>query len=177
MKHHVVTLLLFAECLFGQSTTKTLDGFLEIAWGESMSSAKSKMIKRDMIQFTKRYNLGSGKEGLSFKGGRFAGQAVTVWVLKFIDNQFYAATLRIQSSKTQIAGRYAEIKSLITKKYGEPDMETVIRARWGFSAKGKEENEMGCAITEEFSILIVYQNGALLKQAMERDKAQQLQDL
>jgi hypothetical protein len=86
-----------------------LDGFLDIAWGESIENAAKILDEKDYIYIAK----GDTVTAL----GEFAGQEAEL-VLSFFEGRFYSGTISFPAKKSE--SDYDEYVSIVTEKYGKP---------------------------------------------------------
>jgi hypothetical protein len=105
-----------------------LDGFLDIAWGESVENAVR-------VLEEKGYTCMPWDDLDDFVSaeGKFAGQEAELW-LSFFEGRFYSGTIVFPYEKTE--SEYDEYVSIVTEKYGEPSIVVSIppsrRTRWNF---------------------------------------------
>jgi len=95
------------------------NGLLNIDWGTTSQISKQLLLERENVSYTEEKD-----EVLSFIGGTLAGFEVGMWMLFFNNDKLYEARMGIDISlEAQAISTYNEIKSLLKKKYGYPDVD------------------------------------------------------
>jgi hypothetical protein len=178
---------------------KSLNGFLDIKWGESKESAKQKYSKREGVKLDKKY---SNDKMLIFDGGKFGGEKIGFVKLIFFQNKFHTAIIYFEKPlESKTIEKYRDIKEMLITKYGNPEndfeffkdpyyneqygMETTIikmgkgvfSSYWDFpSLENGEKNTISLRIDEELDIKLTYQNGSLTSKASDEEEKKNLND-
>jgi len=194
MNKFIFLLLLFSfsltsQRLVAQDPEKTLDGFLDLKWGDNSETVKRKMLKRVGIDVDwKRSN----KEEMFFNGGMFAGEKVNQFVIRFHDDRFFAGMVFLDDIKCEdFIHKLWSIKSAISEKYGEPYVDErlfksdschelyhinreTVEAEWAFINKGKDT----CLILldvfpiqkyADYGLKLSYQNMRIVNEYLKKD--------
>ncbi len=173
--------------LVAQDQGKTLNGFLDLRWGDNSETVKSKMLKRDGVHFD---TVKSNKEIMVFYGGMFASEKVNQFAIYFHNKSFFAGMVFLDDIKCEYFIRKLwSIKSAISKKYGKPEVDVALfksdscqelniidrettEAQWCFVNKGKDT----CAIFLEvfpggvnYGLKINYQNMRIANEYLKKD--------
>lgn len=195
MNKTIFLLLLFSatltnQRLIAQNSGKTLDGFLDLRWGDNSETVKRKMLKRDGVVFDTEQ---SNKERMSFKGGLFAGEKVHQFAISFHDDKFFTAMVFLDDIGCEyFIQKLWSIKNGISEKYGKPLVDVELfksdschelykiigqekdEAEWCFAANGKDT----CAIFlvvfpinefAKYGLKISYQNMRITKEYLKKD--------
>jgi hypothetical protein len=175
--------------LIAQNPGTTLDGFLDLRWGDNSETVKRKMFKRDGIVFDV---VQSNKERMVLKGGMFAGEKVHKFAIYFHDNRFFSVMVFLDDIECEyFIQKLWSIKSTISDKYSKPlidiglfkskschELNIIERetagAEWCFIAKRKDT----CAIFlnvfpiqkgVQYGLKLMYQNMRIANEYLKKD--------
>lgn len=172
-------------------TEKTLHGFLDIKWNESLETAKKKLLKRKGINLDLK---NTNSEQLVARGGEIGGERVSSMHLSFTDNMFTGAIVFFQEvPKHKILSKYKSIKELLIEKYGNPDIDAyefkspyydgdgyetqairlgkgTVASVWEFPVEGKEGYTITLVIKDNLSIQLGYINWDKAQSMLRDDK-------
>lgn len=159
-----------------------LKNFLGIDFGESRESVKEKMLSRENCYFDEE---NSSNQFQFFKGVKFAGRETDFIMLLFYENKFCKSAIFIKPKlQSQIVQLYQDIKSEINNKYYKTDddfehyeypyekndghIETAISlgkanfsSYWVFPDQDGIDDFITLKITEDFDVVINYEDGNL----------------
>lgn len=182
----VMLLLLIISLSYSQ---QTLDKFLNMPWESDKATVKQEMLKRDGVTFIES---SSNDTKLFFRGGTFAGTAVTMWGFFFLDDKFYSVrVIQVPTQEVYILQNYLSIIENYKRKYGDPAKQSfqfkypyeygdghevtaiktgksVIYSIWFFGADRETANSIAIDITDTPSIRIDYTCERLYKIYRER---------
>lgn len=176
-----------------------IDGVFGMKFGMPQEEVRQIMLKRSDFPIDKK---GITKESLLYGSGKFAGRDIEALYLKFVDNKLstvaFFFTVDLES---KVVDTFREIKSELTEKYGETDMdiedyttpyeqgdgytESAIKlgkasflTRWTFDSSTNSEikNYISLSITTSLSVMLLYQDGKLGELESQRDKEKALND-
>jgi len=100
-------------------------GFLGIHWGESVQSAKSKLLNRAGVMMDTIMVDGTHQR-LLVTMGEFLDEPVDTWNLEFINNKFFWVKIILDSEN------FSEIESILRSRYGDPSVSSTNRLEWEF---------------------------------------------
>ncbi len=128
--------------------TPSLDGVLDLQWGDSPATAKSKLLKITGIQFV------TDTLDYWFVGGSYLGHAVEEWELSFWKGKYlwYARITPRQDPETADA-LVNELEQDLESRYGT----TPQPRTWRFSVEGEERtNNVSIIYSQEAPVEIWY---------------------
>jgi len=172
------------------SNRESLDGLLNIYWGMSSLKAKQLLLEREGVSLDNVKD-----ERWTFSGGTIAGYDVFNWMLYFNNDQFYEARVGINVAlDAQAITKYKEVKTLLSKKYGTPDViienysypyeagdgheETAIKlgkAKIGADWK-TNKTTISLQILTTLDIMLLYQANELSKEAKKNNEKKKLNE-
>jgi hypothetical protein len=100
-------------------------GFLGIEWGESVESARAKLLRRSGVVMD-TIMLDATHRRLLLSMGEFLDEPVDTWNLEFINNKFFWVKIILDSQN------FAGIESILRMRYGDPSVSSVNRLEWEF---------------------------------------------
>ena len=101
------------------------DGSLGILWGASPPEVKQVMEKTGFTLWKEDTDPRFGYFA-NYADGLYAGYYVTGLTFSFLSNQAYSAKVSISDKRADINAAYADLKNLLTQKYGVPKPEVVL---------------------------------------------------
>ena len=163
---------------------KTLDSFMDIKWGSSVSTVIKKMKQKENV------NLVSSTDTLVvMRDGTFAGRDVWTWQLHFWKDQFYWASLYL-SVKTPIYidDIFYSLLGDISQKYGKPTYYDSTaydyddrKAIWVLDKNNKQKDKciILLAINSDpfFWIVLGYQNSSIYEKKIQFEKRKKTKSL
>lgn len=176
-----------------QAQTKTLDGFLKSDWGSSVAEVKVNNADKG---YTYYEDEAVGKDALVATGANFAGENDCIILWRFTSDKLFEGVVIITPElKAKSMEKYKDMKSKISGKYGEGSTyesydypyeegdghwETAFRlgkgqlsTYWEF----EDSNTLGMELTEDLTIKITYQSTKFVREAIEKQKAANYDDL
>lgn len=188
----------FASLSQTTQPAKSLSGFLEIPWGSSSEEIIRVMALRDGVE--REQAITTGVE--VFKGGKFAGMPVDLWIFGIgSTDKLHTAKVLIKPKPSELLAKFESIRDLMAEKYGKPELDVqryaypydtdsrgheltaiklgkaTIYALWKFPAEGGTSNSVSIDVTEDQSIVVTYQNGAMIKSVVAEKKDKNKKDL
>lgn len=155
MKYHCLILsLALSLSAFAASPT----GFADIPFGVSLQDARTALASREGLKSGE-----ASAERLTFTGGSFSGQPVSLWTLAFAGGKFAAGSVLIDNVKKPV---YDDIKAQLAKKYGKPDSEKghhSFECLWEFRSDGRRTIRLDYEYKGK--VTITYSNDSLAKAA------------
>jgi len=109
-----LTLLLLLPAGTWAQPAKSIDGFLNIAWGTPAAEAKAKLVAKPGVKF-KRDVPGA----TYYSGGSYDGKPVNTFVLHFSGGRFFQGDVFLNPVDNRKAV-YDSVKKDLTEKYGFP---------------------------------------------------------
>ena len=125
LKLTVVFLWLMLTSITATGEAASLDGVLGIPWGAAPQDVKQVMDKTG-FSFWKEDTDPYVGYYVTYADGLYAGYSVTGLTFSFFSNQTYAAKVSISDKRADIQAAYADLKKLLTQKYGTPKPEVVL---------------------------------------------------
>ena len=172
------------------SNRESLDGLLNIYWGMSSLKAKQLLLEREGVSLANVKD-----ETWTFSGGTIAGYDVFSWILYFNNDQFYEARVGINVVlDAQVLTKYIEVKTLLSKKYGNPDLnvenysypyeagdgheETAIKLGKATIGANWETNKttISLKVLTTLDIMLLYQANELSKEAKKKNENKKLDE-
>ena len=101
------------------------EGILGVTWGASPQDVKQVMDKTGFTLWREDTDPQVGYFA-TYADGLYAGYSVTGLTFSFLSNQAYAAKVSISDKRADIQAAYADLKKLLTQKYGLPKPEVVL---------------------------------------------------
>lgn len=174
-----------------------IDGFLNILFGENKQSTIEKIKDRNGILDLEN----SIDESLVFDNIKFAGRETVFTAFHFVEDKFCRALVFLKANlESKTVDLYKQIKEEITTKYykttqdyenyeypyekNDGHTETAISlgkatfsSFWKFkNDKSNEDDYISIKIDENFHIIIVYENGELMKKYENNKNQNNFQD-
>ena len=121
-------IVIFILLLINVSATGTAaapEGILGVTWGASPQDVKQVMDKTGFTLWKEDTDPQVGYYA-TYADGLYAGYSVTGLTFSFLSNQAYAAKVSISDKRADIQAAYADLKKLLTQKYGLPKPEVVL---------------------------------------------------
>jgi hypothetical protein len=150
----------------------SLEGFLDIKWGEFENSIKTKMLKRDKTKFEGRLVSPDDPEEISllFKSGNFGSHYVdTRFISLDKKNGFYSASVELPMTADMLFEYYKQIRTEIVEKYKDPQLEQQNSfSAWKFPSSKAPEAEIMLAIGEKDSKLLIHYNYIKIKTLVDK---------
>ncbi len=144
--------------------TKSLEGFLNIRWGESLDSAKSKMVAREGVSVDS-IESPPGAYLLFMHGGEFLGCRVSQWKLLFSDRGFYRGDIEITNKlESNLSDCYEQVRKEIEKHFGAPS-ETSPKeysaawSNWTFPSESKSNVLQTLFFPDQGKVIVGFLNG------------------
>lgn len=125
LKRVVLVTFLLLTNIAATSEASGLDGILGIPWGASPSEVKQVMEKTGYTLWREDNDPRIGYLA-TYADGLYAGYSVTGLTFSFLSNQAYSAKVSISDKRADINAAYADLKNLLTQKYGAPKPEVVL---------------------------------------------------
>ena len=125
LKLAVVFLWLVLTSITVTGEAAALDGVLGVTWGASPQDVKQVMDKTGFTLWKEDTDPQVGYYA-TYADGLYAGYSVTGLTFSFLSNQAYAAKVSISDKRADIQAAYADLKKLLTQKYGLPKPEVVL---------------------------------------------------
>jgi hypothetical protein len=116
----IIAVLFLILTSLSLSQERTLGGFENIRWGESIELSKIKMMKIDGIKF---HSI-SGKS-MRFNNGIYLNEKISSWSLNFDKAGFENIIIEFVNSEDPIV-KFNKILRLLSDKYGKPK-ENIIK--------------------------------------------------
>ena len=152
--HYILALQLLSIVALAESPT----GFADIPFGAPLKDAQANMTERDGIK------PGSNTaERLTFTGGTFAGQPISLWTLNFAGGKFASGSVLVDKVKKPV---YDDLKAQLTKKYGKPDSEKghhSFECLWEFRSDGRRTVRLDYEYMGK--VTVTYSHDSLAKSA------------
>ena len=120
----IATALAFSPALIA-GNLEAPRGILGIEWGESLESARAKMLKRPGV-IADTAIVEASHQRLLFQMGYFLAEQVDTWNLEFVNNKFFWAKIILDSEN------FSEIQSVLLMRYGTPAISSNDMAEWQF---------------------------------------------
>ena len=121
----VVVFILLLINVSATGTAAAPEGILGVPWGASPQDVKQVMDKTGFTLWKEDTDPQSGYYA-TYADGLYAGYSVTGLTFSFLSNQAYAAKVSISDKRADIQAAYADLKKLLTQKYGLPKPEVVL---------------------------------------------------
>lgn len=122
----------FLLCTATAARPASLEGFLDIVWGESPNAVKAKMLARPGVTFVNRDSNARG-DYLCFKGGTFHDEPAMIWELYFRGDKFSEGYVRLGFFKPSNDQKFEQLRVRLIEKYGEPSDDDDHRIEvWNF---------------------------------------------
>ena len=121
----VVVFILLLINVSATGTAAAPEGILGVTWGASPQDVKQVMDKTGFTLWKEDNDPQSGYYA-TYADGLYAGYSVTGLTFSFLSNQAYAAKVSISDKRADIQAAYADLKKLLTQKYGLPKPEVVL---------------------------------------------------
>lgn len=121
----VVVFILLLINVSATGTAAAPEGILGVTWGASPQDVKQVMDKTGFTLWKEDTDPQSGYYA-TYADGLYAGYSVTGLTFSFLSNQAYAAKVSISDKRADIQAAYADLKKLLTQKYGLPKPEVVL---------------------------------------------------
>lgn len=186
-------------CYFSYSQVQNLEGFLGIKFGSSREEVKKSMLLR---QDCKLDIQNSNENVLFFDNVNFGGRKTEYIIFKFVNNQFHTGAVVLKPElESKCIELYTKIKDELNEKYfvtdkdyenykypyekGDGHAETAIAvgkaefvSYWFFNqdTDGEIQNAISIQIKEDFNIVITYQDGKLITEAIKKQKESNFKD-
>ena len=187
--------IIFIWLLLFFSTTcfaRELNGFLGMPFGSDEKTVQSVMEKKGSTLDFKHIKVDS----FIMDGGMFAGRQIDFILFGFIDKKLYTANAYLKTNdKVNIQDFFDSLRKELDEKYGESDYYRVftrpyndgegdelqaieggfaeIKSYWIFD----NGNAITIKITKDLDIKLVYQDGKLIDQVIEKQKKKNKNDL
>jgi hypothetical protein len=174
-----------------------IDGFLNISFGEKKQSTIEKIKDRNGILDLEN----SIDESLVFDNIKFAGRETVFTAFHFVDDKFCRAMVFLKANlESKTVELYQKIKEEITEKYfrtnqdyeiyeypfqkNDGHLETAISigkanfsSFWTFkNNQSNQDDYISMKIDENFHIIIIYENGELMKKYENNKNQNNFQD-
>ena len=121
----VVVFILLLINVSATGTAAAPEGILGVTWGASPQDVKQVMDKSGFTLWKEDTDPQVGYYA-TYADGLYAGYSVTGLTFSFLSNQAYAAKVSISDKRADIQAAYADLKKLLTQKYGLPKPEVVL---------------------------------------------------
>ena len=121
----VVVFILLLINVSATGTAAAPEGILGVPWGASPQDVKQVMDKTGFTLWKEDTDPQVGYYA-TYADGLYAGYSVTGLTFSFLSNQAYAAKVSISDKRADIQAAYADLKKLLTQKYGLPKPEVVL---------------------------------------------------
>lgn len=185
------------SALVDQNLKKSLDGFWGMTFGSSMAECKKNILAKEGATID---NKNSSETVLIIDGAIFGGRKTDFISLEFITNKLHTA--RVFYPKTleaKVEELYSEIKSEINSKYYTTKVDFrnfkspyrdgdgydtqairlgkgTVAAFWKFKRSDEFENLISLEIKEDLIVSLSYQDGKLIKEAVQKRKSESSKD-
>lgn len=108
----------------------SLIGLLDIHWGDSPDSAKSKLLRMEGVTFV------SDTSGFRFHGGSFMGHKVDAWILDFWKGKyFHFARIHFLQDTASAQSLVEDLQKKLENQFGK----TSEPRTWRFAVQGEEQ--------------------------------------
>ena len=121
----IVVFILLLINVSATGTAAAPEGILGVPWGASPQDVKQVMDKTGFTLWKEDTDPQVGYYA-TYADGLYAGYSVTGLTFSFLSNQAYAAKVSISDKRADIQAAYADLKKLLTQKYGLPKPEVVL---------------------------------------------------
>ena len=121
----IVVFILLLINVSATGTAAAPEGILGVTWGASPQDVKQVMDKTGFTLWKEDTDPQVGYYA-TYADGLYAGYSVTGLTFSFLSNQAYAAKVSISDKRADIQAAYADLKKLLTQKYGLPKPEVVL---------------------------------------------------
>ena len=121
----IVVFILLLVNVSATGTAAAPEGILGVTWGASPQDVKQVMDKTGFTLWKEDTDPQVGYYA-TYADGLYAGYSVTGLTFSFLSNQAYAAKVSISDKRADIQAAYADLKKLLTQKYGLPKPEVVL---------------------------------------------------
>ena len=121
----IVVFILLLVNVSATGTAAAPEGILGVTWGASPQDVKQVMDKTGFTLWKEDTDPQVGYYA-TYADGLYAGYSVTGLTFSFLSNQAYAAKVSISDKRADIQAVYADLKKLLTQKYGLPKPEVVL---------------------------------------------------
>ncbi len=121
----IVVFILLMVNVSATGTAAAPEGILRVTWGASPQDVKQVMDKSGFMLWKEDTDPQVGYYA-TYADGLYAGYSVTGLTFSFLSNQAYAAKVSISDKRADIQAAYADLKKLLTQKYGLPKPEVVL---------------------------------------------------
>lgn len=121
----IVVFILLLVNVSATGTAAAPEGILGVTWGASPQDVKQVMDKSGFMLWKEDTDPQVGYYA-TYADGLYAGYSVTGLTFSFLSNQAYAAKVSISDKRADIQAAYADLKKLLTQKYGLPKPEVVL---------------------------------------------------
>ena len=121
----IVVFILLLINVSATGTAAAPEGILGVPWGASPQDVKQVMDKTGFTLWREDTDPQVGYFA-TYADGLYAGYSVTGLTFSFLSNQAYAAKVSISDKRADIQAAYADLKKLLTQKYGLPKPEVVL---------------------------------------------------
>ena len=121
----IVVFILLLINVSATGTAAAPEGILGVTWGASPQDVKQVMDKTGFTLWKEDNDPQFGYYA-TYADGLYAGYSVTGLTFSFLSNQAYAAKVSISDKRADIQAAYADLKKLLTQKYGLPKPEVVL---------------------------------------------------
>ena len=121
----IVVFILLLINVSATGTAAAPDGILGVTWGAAPQDVKQVMDKTGFTLWREDTDPQVGYFA-TYADGLYAGYSVTGLTFSFLSNQAYAAKVSISDKRADIQAAYADLKKLLTQKYGLPKPEVVL---------------------------------------------------
>lgn len=194
----VTMVILFAAGdSFAQTSEKTMDSFWGMKFGSSMAECKKIILSKEGTVIDAK---NSTPDKLIIDGAEFGGRKTLFISLQFSDNKFHTAKVYFNPRlASKVIELYDEIKGEINDKYyitkddfrhfKEPYSEgdgyetqairlgkATFAAFWTFTRSDGHKNAISLQINENLSIVLGYQDGQLIDEAIDKKKSKAAKD-
>ena len=121
----IVVFILLLINVSATGTAAAPEGILGVTWGAAPQDVKQVMDKTGFTLWKEDTDPQVGYYA-TYADGLYAGYSVTGLTFSFLSNQAYAAKVSISDKRADIQAAYADLKKLLTQKYGLPKPEVVL---------------------------------------------------
>jgi len=163
MKHFSFIIVSFLFVVAAKAEIPT--GFADITFGATTQKVQTAFSKREGVN-----PVSNTTERLTYTGGTFGGQPVTLWTLNFADGKFASGSVLMAKVKKPV---YDDLKTQLSKKYGKNYSEKghhSFECLWEFRSNGRktvrlEYEYMG-------NVIVTYSHDGITKKALESKKSE-----
>ena len=193
----VVGVLLLTNVSLAQEAKATLDSFWGIKFGSSMAEAKKIILAKKTGTLNEK---DASDTSIVLEKAEFAGKTTFAIILQFVDDKFHTAKVVFKPTlEARVFELYDSVKKDINDKYYKTEKDykffkspyedgdgyettalkvgkATFTALWTFKQTDDFTNSVSLEINESLFVILNYQDGKLIKQAIDKQKNKNAKD-